>query len=89
MSVLWISEAAVVERLTLPRAIDAVERALAREAVGAARTMLKTHLAWGDGHTLHAIGGLGDPEHAHDRGSTGEGTGGARPSAFTNVECSR
>jgi len=58
VSVLWISEAAVVERLTLPRAIDAVERALAREAVGAARTMLKTHLAWGDGHTLHAIGGL-------------------------------
>lgn len=58
MSVVWISEGAVVERLDLPRAIDAIERALAREAVGAAKTMLKTHLAWGDGHTLHAIGGV-------------------------------
>jgi ornithine cyclodeaminase len=26
--------------------------------VGAAKTMLKTHLSWGEGHTLHAIGGL-------------------------------
>lgn len=58
MTVVWISEGAVVERLSLPRAIDAIERALAREAVGAAQTMLKTHLSWGDGHTLHAIGGV-------------------------------
>lgn len=58
MTVVWISEGAVVERLDLPRAIDAIERALAREAIGAAKTMVKTHLAWGDGHTLHAIGGL-------------------------------
>jgi len=58
VTVTWISEGAVVERLDLPRAIDAIERTLAREAVGAAATMVKTHLAWGDGHTLHAIGGL-------------------------------
>jgi alanine dehydrogenase len=58
MSVRWISEAEVVEAMTLPRAIHAIERALARESVGAAKTMLKTHLSWGDGHTLHAIGGL-------------------------------
>ncbi len=58
MTVPWISEAEVVERLDLPRAIDAIEGALAREAVGAAKTMVKTHLAWGDGHTLHAIGGV-------------------------------
>ena len=58
MSVRWISEREVVEALTLSRAIGAIERALAREAVGTAKTMLKTHLAWGDGHTLHAIGGL-------------------------------
>jgi len=54
----WISEGAVIERLDLPHAIDAIERALAREAAGTAKTMMKTHLAWGDGHTLHAIGGL-------------------------------
>src|SRR5687768_12165366 len=58
MTVRWISELEVVEALTLPRAIAAIERALAREAVGAAKTMLKTHLAWGEGHTLHAIGGV-------------------------------
>jgi ornithine cyclodeaminase len=58
MTVRWISELDVVQALTLPRAIDAVERALAREAVGAAKTMLKTHVGWGDGHTLHAIGGV-------------------------------
>lgn len=58
MTVRWISEGEVVERLDLHRAIDAIERTLAREALGAAATMVKTHLAWGDGHTLHAIGGL-------------------------------
>jgi alanine dehydrogenase len=54
----WITEAEVVERLTLARAIDAVEAALRREAAGAAATMVKTHVAWGEGHTLHAIGGV-------------------------------
>lgn len=58
MAVRWISELEVVKALTLPRAIDAIERALAREAVGAAKTMVKTHISWGDGHTLHAIGGV-------------------------------
>lgn len=58
MNGLWISEAEVVERLDLPRAIDALAEALGREATGAAKTMLKTHLSWGEGHTLHAIGGL-------------------------------
>jgi ornithine cyclodeaminase len=54
----WITEDEVRERLDLRRAIDAVEAALAREASGEARTMLKTHVAWGSGHTLHAIGGV-------------------------------
>lgn len=58
MNGLWISEGEVGERLDLPGAIDAIERALAGEAAGAAKTMLKTQLGWGDGHTLHAIGGL-------------------------------
>jgi ornithine cyclodeaminase len=54
----WITEDEVRERLDLPGAIDAVEAALAREAAGEAQTMLKTHVGWGDGHTLHAIGGV-------------------------------
>jgi ornithine cyclodeaminase len=56
--VIWITEAEVQARLTLPHAIDAIEAALAREAAGDAATMVKTHLAWGAGHTLHAIGGV-------------------------------
>lgn len=55
---MWITEGEVSERLDLPRAIDAIEQALAREADGRAKTMVKTHLTWGDGHTLHAIGGV-------------------------------
>lgn len=58
MTTPWITEDEVRARLTLPAAIDAVEAALAREARGEAQTMLKTHVAWGDGHTLHAIGGV-------------------------------
>ena len=58
MTAPWITEAEVLERLTLAGAISAVEQALAREAAGTAKTMLKTHVAWGEGHTLHAIGGV-------------------------------
>lgn len=58
MTTPWITEDEVRERLDLRAAIDAVERALTREAEGDAATMVKTHLAWGGGHTLHAIGGL-------------------------------
>ena len=53
MNVRWITEAEVVERIDLPRAIDAVEQALAREARGDSKTMVKTHASWGDGHSLH------------------------------------
>lgn len=58
MNVRWISEDEVEQALTLPRAIDAIEQALSREAAGTAKTMLKTHVSWGDGHTLHAIGAV-------------------------------
>jgi len=54
----WISEAEVVALLDLRSAIDAVERGLAAEARGAAHNMLKTHVGWGDGETLHAIGAV-------------------------------
>ena len=58
MSIPWITEDEVSERLDLRAAIDAVESALLREARGDAQTMLKTHVTWGGGHTLHAIGGV-------------------------------
>lgn len=52
----WITEAEVVDLLDLPEAIEALARGLAMEAGGAAHPMQKTHVAWGDGHTLHALG---------------------------------
>jgi len=39
-------------------AITALEKALLAEAGGAAKNMVKTHVAWGDGATLHAIGAV-------------------------------
>lgn len=55
---LWITEAEVVELLSLAEAIPALGRGLASQARGGAVNMAKTHLVWGEGHTLHAVGGL-------------------------------
>ena len=53
---LWITEADVVAMMHLGEAIDALEEGLRLEAAGEARNMVKTHVPWGAGHTLHAIG---------------------------------
>jgi len=53
---LWITEADVAQLVSMLAAIDAVERGLLLEARGGAQNMLKTHLAWGSGNTLHALG---------------------------------
>ncbi len=53
---LWLTEADVVGLIDLGDAIGALERGLALEHRGAAHNMVKTHAAWGGGHTLHAIG---------------------------------
>src|SRR3954452_329796 len=52
----WLVEKEVSELIDLPAAIDAVEAGLRLEAAGQGRTMEKTHVAWGGGHTLHALG---------------------------------
>jgi ornithine cyclodeaminase len=57
---MWIREQDVVDTVDLPAAIDAVEAALRSAARGTAHCMEKTHVAWGDGHTLHAIGAVDD-----------------------------
>ncbi|MFL9886724.1 ornithine cyclodeaminase family protein [Paraburkholderia agricolaris] len=51
----WISEQDVVDLMSLPEAIDALERGLVLEARGEAQNMVKTHVAWGH-NNLHAIG---------------------------------
>lgn len=55
-SPIWIAERDVVTLLNLPSAIDALEAGLAAEARGEVENMVKTHVAWGAGSTLHAIG---------------------------------
>ena len=56
MTARWISEADVAALLDLRGAISAVESGLVAEASGAAHNMPKTHVQWGDGNSLHAIG---------------------------------
>lgn len=55
-ALLWITEADVVRLMSLGEAIDALDRALVLEARGQATNMVKTHVAWERGNTLHAIG---------------------------------
>lgn len=55
---LWITEAEVAALMTMPEAIDALTRGLLAEARGEASNMIKTHVAWGGGHTLHALGAV-------------------------------
>jgi len=53
---LWISETDVVSVMDMTQAMAALEKGLSAEAAGRAQNMTKTHLRWGDGSTLHAIG---------------------------------
>jgi alanine dehydrogenase len=55
---LWITERDVAELIDLPTAIATVGTALRAEASSQTRSMDKTHLTWGGGHTLHAIGAV-------------------------------
>src|SRR5262249_29565869 len=69
----WITESEVAALLPLGDAIAAVETALRRQTDGRARTMEKTHVSWGEGHTLHAVGGqldglVGTTTWAHTSG---------------------
>jgi alanine dehydrogenase len=59
---IWITEADVVELISLPEAIDALERTLALEATGEAGSMPKTHLMVAENDAMHAIGGAASGE---------------------------
>jgi len=54
----WIAEADVAALLDMPAAIAALAHGLAQEAQGAAQHMIKTHVRWGAGDTLHAVGAV-------------------------------
>lgn len=55
-SPLWISEADVVSMMDMQQAVAALEKGLLAEAQGDAQNMVKTHVEWDEGATLHAIG---------------------------------
>jgi ornithine cyclodeaminase len=59
--VIWVAEAQVSSVIDLDAACAAVRAALVAQHGGTAQTMEKTSIVWGEGHTLHAIGGrVGD-----------------------------
>lgn len=70
---LWITEAEVVELMSLPEAIEALRDGLREEAAGQAANLVKTHVIWGGGSTLHALGAVFE----------GRGTAGAKVWAHT------
>ena len=53
---IWITEADVTDLISLPEAIDALERVLAMEARDQAANMPKTHLMVASNDAMHAIG---------------------------------
>ena len=52
----WISERDVASLIDVGEGIEALEKGLLAEARGEAQNMVKTHVGWGQGATLHAIG---------------------------------
>jgi len=55
---LWIREHEVVALMSLPQAIKALRCGLREEAAGRAANMVKTHVVWAGGSTLHALGAV-------------------------------
>src|SRR5438132_6299238 len=78
-SPLWISEADVVAMMDIGDATAALEKALLEEARGDAKNMVNTHVAWGDGATLHAIGAVFAKEQFAGTKTWAHTKGGATP----------
>ena len=55
---LWLSEMDVLELMDMRGAISTLKQGLLLEAHGQALNMIKTHISWGQGSTLHAIGAV-------------------------------
>src|SRR5712692_6733752 len=78
-SPLWISEAEVVAMMDIGDAIVALKKGLLAEARGNAKNMVKTHVGWGDGATLHAIGAVFSNEEVAGTKTWAHTAGGATP----------
>ncbi len=75
----WLREQDVVELIDLDEAITALEKGLDREARGGARNMVKTHVAWGEHDTLHAVGAAVEAEGLVGTKTWAHTEGGAAP----------
>ncbi len=78
-SPLWISEGEVVSMMDMGDAIKALEKGLLTEAKGDAANMVKTHVAWDGGSTLHAIGAVFPNEGFAGTKTWAHTAGGAAP----------
>jgi ornithine cyclodeaminase/alanine dehydrogenase-like protein (mu-crystallin family) len=76
---LWISESDVVAMMDFAGAIAALERGLLAEAQCDAHNMVKTHVEWEGGATLHAIGGVFPKEGFAGTKTWAHTKGGATP----------
>lgn len=76
---LWLTEADVTALVDLPAANDAVRSTLVLQDHGRAQTMEKTSVVWGDGHTLHAVGGEVDGSALVGTKTWAHTAGGATP----------
>jgi alanine dehydrogenase len=70
---IWITEEEVCGLIDMGDAIAALERGLSLEAAGKAENMVKTHVLWDGGHTMHSIGAVfpdivGTKSWAHTEG---------------------
>jgi len=75
----WVSEAEVVACMDLQAAIDVLQAGLRSEAAGTAHNMTKTHLSWGRGSTLHAIGAVDEAANVIATKTWGHTPAGATP----------
>ena len=78
-SPLWISETDVVALMDMGEAVEALEKGLLAEARDEAKNMVKTHVPWGDGATLHAIGAVFPNEGFAGTKTWAHTSGGATP----------
>jgi alanine dehydrogenase len=76
---LWISEADVVASMHLGEAMDALEAGLREQKHGSALNMVKTHVAWDGGNTMHAIGAVFERQGWFGAKTWGHTHGGATP----------
>jgi alanine dehydrogenase len=76
---LWLTEAEVADVLDMESAIAAVTDVFRAQGLGHVVPMHKTHVRWGGGHTLHAIGAVSSAAALAATKTWAHTAGGAEP----------